>query len=328
MAQLQIDGRFDRQLALAVGAQTATIADARQERDQVDRVRLPERTTHGGLLEALTALSGRCLALKARNRELAGEVKQLRAERGNLRSRVAVLSNSRPARASWPARAGTVVASDGERRRLERDLHDGIQNELVALIVELTLAQEDRDTPPALAVTLSALAARAESALDSVREIARGIYPSSLTAFGVLQALRGQAARASIDVSLVGTAPRSTEEAEAAVYFSCSEAIQNVAKHAGSEAHVTLRLQHDQGTLAVRIEDDGCGFEPAHTRDGAGLRNIHERIHTLGGTVKLLSSPGRGTVVTISLPWPTASAQDRSDRSASSAGAAASMTLG
>ena len=245
-------------------AQTATIADTRQELDQVGPVSRSERTTPDALAEALTILRGRCLALEARNRELEGGVTQLRAERRQLRSWAAAVSSLQPVQAS--RRVRTALASDEERRRLERDLHDGVQNELVALIVKLSLAQQDPDTPPALAGTLSALAARAEAALASVREIAHGIYPSSLAAFGVRQALRAQAARASIDVSLAGTAPRSSDEAEAAVYFSCLEAIQNVAKHAGRRAQVMLRLRHDHGTLAVRVEDDGHGFDPSHTQ--------------------------------------------------------------
>jgi signal transduction histidine kinase len=123
-------------------------------------------------------------------------------------------------------------------------------------------------------------------------------------------------------VSFAGTAPRSTEEAEAAVYFSCLEAIQNVAKHAGRTAHARLGLHHEHGTLAVRLEDDGRGFDPARTPDGAGLRNIHDRIQTLGGTIKLTSGPGCGTVLTISLPWPPRTAEDHSDKPASSAVAA------
>jgi signal transduction histidine kinase len=105
-------------------------------------------------------------------------------------------------------------------------------------------------------------------------------------------------------VSLEGTAPRSSDEAEAAVYFCCLEAIQNVAKHAGRNAQVILRLHHDHGTLAVGIEDNGRGFDPAHSPEGAGFRNIHDRIGTLGGTVMTTSSPGHGTVLTIALPWP------------------------
>ncbi len=105
-------------------------------------------------------------------------------------------------------------------------------------------------------------------------------------------------------VSLEGAAPRSSDEAEAAVYFCCLEAIQNVAKHAGRHARVILRLRHDHGALAVGIEDDGRGFDPAHRPEGAALRNIHDRIGTLGGTVTTTSSPGHGTVLTIALPWP------------------------
>jgi signal transduction histidine kinase len=315
--------------AIAADAQTATIAKARQERDAGGRVWRPERTTpYGpyGRTEALRALSGQCLALKARNRQLAGEVRRLRAERRHLRSRLAAVSALEPVQTPRVARACPALAREDERRRLERDLHDGVQNELVALIVKLRLVEEDRDTPPALAGTLAALGARAEAAPESVRETARGVYPPLLAAFGVGQALRAQAARASVDVSMLGIAPRSSDEAEAAVYFSCLEAIQNVAKHAGGAAHVTLRLHHDHGTLAGRIEDDGRGFDPAHTADGAGLRNINDRIQTLGGAVKLTSSPGRGTVLTISLPWPPKRAKDDPDRPSGSAVVPTSMT--
>jgi signal transduction histidine kinase len=105
-------------------------------------------------------------------------------------------------------------------------------------------------------------------------------------------------------VSLEGTASRSTEEAEVAVYFSCLEAIQNVAKHAGRNAHATVRLRHDHGTLVVDIEDDGRGFDPTHTPEGAGLRNIQDRMSTLGGTVTITSKPEHGTALTVALPWP------------------------
>jgi signal transduction histidine kinase len=202
-----------------------------------------------------------------------------------------------------PPRALTAVSLAEERRRWERDLHDGVQNELVALILKLALAQEDAVTPPALVEMLAGLEARAQAALDSVRNIARGIYPPLLADFGLEKALRVQSARAAVDVSLEGTAPRSTEEAEEAVYFACSEAIQNAAKYAGCGARVTLRLRHDHGSLAVRIADDGRGLDPAATCNGAGLQNILDRIEPLGGTLRIASSPGHGTVLTISLPW-------------------------
>jgi signal transduction histidine kinase len=291
-------------LRLAADAQTTMIAEGRRARDPAGRMSRPERTPRDGLVDALTMLSGRCLALKARNRELAREVKQLRAERARLRSRMAAVSISRPTQKTRFAQARAAFAREDERRRLARDLHDGVQNELVALIFKLSLAEQEPDTSPCLAVILAELGARAEATLDSVRQIARGIQPRRLADFGVAEALRAQTVRASMQVSLEGTAPRSSDEAEAAVYFSCLEAIQNVAKHAGRNARVILRLRHDHGTLALGIEDDGRGFDPTHTPEGAGLRNIHDRIGTLGGTVTTTSSPGHGTVLTIALPWP------------------------
>ena len=206
----------------------------------------------------------------------------------------------------------TYRSSDDERRRPERDLHDGVQNEIVALIVKHQHAAEDRDTPPELAGTLSGLAARAEAALDAVREIAHGIYRSALAAFGVERALRARVRPASMEVSVLGTRPRGTDDAEVAAYFPCSEAIENVAEHTGRAAPATLRLNHDRRILAVCIQDDGRGFDPAHTEERTGLRSIRERIETLGGTVELNSNPGRGTVLTPFAAMATAIAVGRS----------------
>jgi signal transduction histidine kinase len=203
------------------------------------------------------------------------------------------------------SRARASVRDLEERRRLERDLHDGVQSELVSLIARLKLAEEDFATPPALAETFVALSDHAIAALASVRDVANGIYPPSLARSGVVEALRARAQRASAEVRVSGDVPRTTEEAEAAVYFSCSEAIQNVAKHAGRAARAELSLSHHAGTLAVRVKDDGHGFDPERVIQGAGLTNIRDRIAAMGGFVHLTSSPGRGTVLTISLPWPS-----------------------
>jgi len=221
-----------------------------------------------------------------------------------LRSLLLSISDSEPIQTRRPPRAPAAIPLADDRRRLERDLHDGVQNELVALIVTLALAQEDPKTPPPLVETLAGLEARAQAVLDSVRNIARGIYPPLLADFGLAKALRVQAARAAVDVGLIGSAPRGTAAAEDAVYFACSEAIQNAAKHAGRGTRVALRLHYDPGSLAVRVADDGRGFDPAHTPRGAGLQNIRDRIEDLGGTFKLASRPGHGTAVIISLPWP------------------------
>jgi signal transduction histidine kinase len=187
---------------------------------------------------------------------------------------------------------------------LERDLHDGVQNQLVLLIVALALAQREPDTPAALAEMLAGLEARAQDALDSVRDIARGIYPRLLADFGLGQALRALATHAPATVSVEGSARRSSEEAEEAVYFACSEAIQNAAKHAGRPARVTLWISQTSGTLAVRIADDGRGFDPTRTPDGAGLQNIRDRVRHLHGSFRVTSAPGLGTALTISVPWP------------------------
>lgn len=228
------------------------------------------------------------------------------ARRRYLRFPAAALADSPPMPVRSAAQTRTTLAGAGERRRWERDLHDGVQTELVALIVKLARAGQDPEAPPGLVRMLAELEAHAQAALDSVRNIAKGIYPPQLADFGLREALRAQAMRVPINVSLVGTAPRSTERAEEAVYFSCSEAIQNAAKHAGVTAHVTVRLDHHEQTLLMRIADDGRGFDPPRTSEGAGLRNIRDRIESLGGSFKVASRPGLGTVLTMSLPWPAA----------------------
>ena len=233
------------------------------------------------------------------------------SERRALRSLALSTGASQPMQPPRPPRAPAPIALADERRRLERDLHDGVQNELVALIIKLALAQEDPKTPPTLAKTLAGLEARAQAALDSVRNIVRGIHPPLLADFGLERALRAQAARAAVDMRLIGSAPRGTEAAEHAVYFACSEAIQNAGKYAGRAAKVTLRLRHEQGSLAVRIADDGRGFDPARTPAGTGLHNIRDRIEDLSGTFHLASGPGRGTVLTIAMPWPAAADERR-----------------
>jgi signal transduction histidine kinase len=126
-----------------------------------------------------------------------------------------------------------------------------------------------------------------------------------LADFGLGQALRPQASRSLVGLRLVGTIPRGIEEAEEAVYFACLEAIQNVAKHAGDGARVSLALRHDDGSLVVRISDDGQGFDPDQATAGVGLQNIRDRIEDVGGTFKLVSKPGCGTVLTLAVPWPT-----------------------
>ena len=229
----------------------------------------------------------------------------------DLRFASAAASGSKPGQAPLPPQAHTPSPFAAERRRLERDLHDGVQNELVALIAQLALAQQRAEITPAVANVLAGLEGRAQAALDSVRAVARGIYPALLADFGLRETLRAQARRATVNAIVLGSASRGGEEAEEAVYFACSEALQNAAKHAGDDVEVTIRLHQNDEKLVVSVTDHGRGFDPAHTVEGAGLRNIRARLQDLGGTFTIASRPGCGTGLILSLPWPPRAERDR-----------------
>jgi signal transduction histidine kinase len=197
-------------------------------------------------------------------------------------------------------RLATAVA--GERRRMQRDLHDGSQQHLVALRVELELARESAEDE-GLSERLAEIGSGLDVALEELRSVARGIYPSLLADMGLQEALKAACRRSGIAVSLdVEPLPRYPDEVEIAVYFSCVEALQNVAKHAGRDAHAELRLWADDTDLHFRVVDDGLGFEPPPAGDGAGLTNIADRLGALGGTFSLDSAPGRGTTARGSIP--------------------------
>jgi signal transduction histidine kinase len=296
-------GGFDGGLAVSTAIESATVADPRRELDRAVGVCRRQEIALDRLTDAMAALRDRAATLRTENRELRYELDQLRKERRSPAWQAAGQTDPQTIQRMRASRARISAASTEERRRLERDLHDGVQNELLSLMIELRLAQQDCDASPALANTLSALCARAQGALDAVREVAHGIYPPLLADAGVVEAIRART-RAPMTVSLDGTAPRSGPDAEAAVYFSCLEAIQNVARHAGRTARTTLRLRHVDGSLSLRVEDDGDGFDRSRVREGVGLTNIRNRIGALGGTVKIISTPGSGTVVAARLPWP------------------------
>jgi hypothetical protein len=229
----------------------------------------------------------------------------MRAHRGNNRGAGGVVGHAEP-RSSAARRLSQARLSAAalERRRLGRDLHDGVQNELVSRIFGPSLGERDRDTPAALAANLSVLRARARATLSAIRDIAHAIRPTLLAAAGALEAIRAQAVLAPITVSVIGTAPRRSEDAEAAVYFACVKALQNVAKRARRSARVPIRVRSRPGGLAVRIDDDGGGFVRARAGEGTGLSNIRDRLPAIGGRVRITSTPGRGTVMAITPPWP------------------------
>ena len=191
-----------------------------------------------------------------------------------------------------------VTAQDQERRRLERNIHDGSQQQLVALSVKTRLARDLTARDPAKAAEmLTQIDAEIQTALDDLRDLARGIYPPLLIDEGLGAALDAQARR-----SLVPTTVRAdglgryAPEVEAAVYFSCLEALQNVAKYAEANS-ATVILAQSNGHLTFEVVDDGRGFDPAAERTGTGLQGIADRLGALHGDVTIRSEPGAGTRV-------------------------------
>ena len=198
-----------------------------------------------------------------------------------------------------------VKVADDERRRLERDLHDGAQQNLVLLKLKLGLIERQAKDDPQLAALVSETSDDLSRALGELRDLAHGIYPAVLESEGLFGALRDCAQRAAITTELdCDGARRYPPEVEAAVYFCCLEALQNAAKHAGEHARATLMLHHRDGTLLFEIADSGRGFDAPTTDSGVGLQNMTDRIGALGGTLTIHSAPGHGTKITGTLPIP------------------------
>jgi signal transduction histidine kinase len=204
------------------------------------------------------------------------------------------------------SRARIVTTADQTRRRLERDLHDGAQQRLVSLALRLRMAQASPPESAELAAQLGDLATQATSALDELRELARGIHPANLAEGGLPRALKALARRAGVPVELdVRLDGRLPEQIEIAAYYLVAEALTNAAKHAhASVAHVTVdTAQGDAGggdVLRVRVRDDGRGG--ADLTGGSGLLGLKDRAEALGGRLMVLSAPGAGTSVQAELP--------------------------
>lgn len=197
------------------------------------------------------------------------------------------------------SRERIVAAGDAERRRVERDLHDGAQQQLVLLSLKLAMAERQIDADPAAAKALHGeLRADLQQALAELRDLAHGIYPAVLENEGVPAALREATQRSAIPVTIkTDSATRYRPELEAAVYFCCLEALQNAAKHAGDGATATVELIDTAGALSFAIHDTGSGFDPADNHASAGLQNMKDRIGALGGELRIDSAPGAGTKV-------------------------------
>ena len=224
-------------------------------------------------------------------------VRDVAAQAGLVLRNVALIGDLRT------SRARLVAAQDEERRRIERNIHDGAQQQLVALAVKQRLAASLIGKDDArLRSLLEQLGTETNDALEDLRDLARGIYPPLLADRGLPAALEGQARKSPVPVAVhadgIGRYPRATE---AAVYFSALEALQNVAKYSGA-SRATVRLAQANGHLTFEVTDDGVGFDPDAVVRGSGLQGIADRLAALGGEVTVTSAPGNGTTVAGRLP--------------------------
>ncbi|MFN3254805.1 MAG: sensor histidine kinase [Ilumatobacter sp.] len=201
------------------------------------------------------------------------------------------------------SRSRLVGVADAERRRLERDLHDGAQQRLTALSIRLRILASKR---PELADDANELIAEVKAAIDELRDLAHGLYPPLLERRGLSEALSAAARRAALTVTVRARGVGRHEEAiETAVYFCCLEAIQNTTKHAGPDATVTIELVESDDRLELQISDDGLGFDPEVVGEGRGLRNMADRVAAVDAALRIETEPGAGVVVSASIPLET-----------------------
>ncbi len=209
------------------------------------------------------------------------------------------------------SRARIQATADDERRRIERDLHDGAQQRLVALRIQLELeAERINGTDRRSAELIRRLGEEVDGTLDEVRSLARGIYPSPLADRGLVEGLRSAALQAPLHTSVLATGvqKRYPREIESAAYFCCLEAMQNAAKHATGATAVVIEIA-DNGVLRFEVRDDGAGFDSRTASPGVGLISMRDRLAAAGGELAIVTAPGCGTRVIGRIPL--AAAPDR-----------------
>ncbi len=203
------------------------------------------------------------------------------------------------------SRRRLVTAQDEARRRLERDLHDGAQQNLVSLRIKLGLAASvAREKPASLEPLLQEMQLELSDALDSLRNLARGVYPPLLEAEGLRAALRARARQVPISIDVQSGAERYPRELEGAVYFCCSEALQNLSKHSRA-TRGSVRVWCEDGRLYFEVRDNGRGLDAGRAKSAGGLQNIRDRLDALGGIVDVSSTPGVGARVAGWVPLST-----------------------
>jgi signal transduction histidine kinase len=239
------------------------------------------------LVAALAGQAGLALRGARLQAELTGRRQELQVRADELRE----------------SRRRLVAVQDDERRRLERDIHDGAQQHLVALAVNLRLASAIARRDPARAAELLERQARAaDDAIDTLRALSRGIYPAVLSELGLPAALASATGTSPLPVHVqadgVGRYPAAVE---AALYFAAVEALQNAAKHSSAQ-RVDVRIEVGPRAVAVTVADDGRGFDPAGTALGTGLANMRDRLDAVGGEMRIDSAPGAGVRVRVAAP--------------------------
>ena len=253
-----------------------------QERDDIPLTPVEERLFAGLANQAGLVLRGVRLRAELVHRlaELSASAEELRVSRQRL-----------------------VDAQDAERKRLERDIHDGAQQHLVALAVNLRLAHTLAARSAEQADRLVAEQGKAATVtIETITDLSRGIYPSQLVDEGLAAALRTATSRSPVPVELAANdIGRYAAGVEAAAYFCVLEALQNSAKHSSAKA-IRIELRDRSGVLEVIVRDDGAGFDLGATQVGAGLANMRDRVESAGGTLTIETSSGRGTLVAARLP--------------------------
>ncbi|MGZ4597368.1 MAG: sensor histidine kinase [Actinomycetes bacterium] len=249
---------------------------------------MPLTVVEERLFTGLAAQAGLVLRLAGLRAELAARHEELRARADELRA----------------SRERLIETQDAERRRLERDIHDGAQQHLVALAVNLRLAETlATRSPDRVPRVLEQQADAAREAIDTLTQLSRGIYPRLLTDQGLVAALQAAVAISPIPVTLRATdVPRLPTATEAALYFCCVEAVQNAAKHSQASAVTVTVATDEDGAVHLTVADDGAGFDAAAAERGAGLENMRDRIDAAGGELTMSSAPGQGTTVDVRVP--------------------------
>ena len=204
------------------------------------------------------------------------------------------------------SRTRLVRAADEERRKFERNLHDGVQQQLVAVKIRAGLAAEQAPVDGAVRDWLNVIGDNIQDALDEVRAVAHGLYPPLLSESGLDAALRSIQRRTPLPLSLdTDGVARYSPDVESAVYYSCLEAIQNATKHGGGpDVHISVTLRQDGDELRFDVQDDGAGFD-VERATGTGLQNMQDRLGALGGRLTVRTAPGQGTLVSGRVPRST-----------------------